>query len=540
MARTYKKTAYKKRPEIQAKKFVMKYPASERQIAIGAKVVELLKHRGNANVKAVAGSGKTTACCYVVFDHIPKHFLKCALGGSIKILFTSFANAIVDSVKPYFANNANMEASGMHKLGKGSIYKSFGYHKVDNSGYKVQNILTENWPSIFDAWNCGDEEEKSKRFSACSAMKKLIHFIKVSLTDPSDEVAVLDLVYHFGIDLEGQEAALLAVLPKAIEINDANTSFIDFDDMLRFPIIYNLKMPQYDLVIGDEDQDYSTVMHLLIAKMIEDGGVFLGVGDEFQAIYGFAGADCDSVRNLVKTLNCEELLLDVNYRCGKSIIKHAQGINPIIQPWENSPEGAVISMKYEDAIESGIPGDMFIHRKNPPLIGPCYRKIRDKTPATIKGNDVSEMIVNLHKKVCKKAKNIPDADSMITDYYDREFARLEKSKYSSKSTYEALSNKVEILKEFYNVCSEEGHGPDHVPKMIESIFSKDIKAGHVNFTTAHSSKGLEANRVVILDYPEIEINHPDMKDWQRKQERHAHYVAVTRAMKELVLVDPKE
>ena len=58
----------------------------------------------------------------------------------------------------------------------------------------------------------------------------------------------------------------------------------------------------------------------------------------------------------------------------------------------------------------------------------------------------------------------------------------------------------------------------------------------IKLSTIHRAKGLEADRVFILNFNELPYFKPNQKYWEREQEQNLKYVAVTRAMEELYLV----
>jgi ATP-dependent exoDNAse (exonuclease V) beta subunit len=59
-------------------------------------------------------------------------------------------------------------------------------------------------------------------------------------------------------------------------------------------------------------------------------------------------------------------------------------------------------------------------------------------------------------------------------------------------------------------------------------------------STAHKSKGLEANRVLILLPNKLPLKWQNQLEWQMKQELNLKYVALTRARKELIFIDMEE
>ena len=62
----------------------------------------------------------------------------------------------------------------------------------------------------------------------------------------------------------------------------------------------------------------------------------------------------------------------------------------------------------------------------------------------------------------------------------------------------------------------------------------------VVLSTAHKSKGLEADRVLILTPSNFPMITKYSKDWEIQQEYNLKYVAYTRAKKELVFIEMSE
>lgn len=62
----------------------------------------------------------------------------------------------------------------------------------------------------------------------------------------------------------------------------------------------------------------------------------------------------------------------------------------------------------------------------------------------------------------------------------------------------------------------------------------------IKLSTIHRAKGLEEDRIFILNYNEFPLNRLDQKDWEKEQELNLKYVAVTRVKKELFLVESED
>jgi superfamily I DNA/RNA helicase len=58
----------------------------------------------------------------------------------------------------------------------------------------------------------------------------------------------------------------------------------------------------------------------------------------------------------------------------------------------------------------------------------------------------------------------------------------------------------------------------------------------IKLSTIHRAKGLEANRVFILNFDDLPVFKPNQKEWERMQEENLKYVAITRTLNDLYLV----
>jgi DNA helicase II / ATP-dependent DNA helicase PcrA len=98
-----------------------------------------------------------------------------------------------------------------------------------------------------------------------------------------------------------------------------------------------------------------------------------------------------------------------------------------------------------------------------------------------------------------------------------------------------LKDKLEAIRHCY-YSLEELDSIDDVSKAMKRLFSKDSKDGWVDLSSVHKAKGLEANRVFILHPDKLPLERAGQQDWEKQQEQHLHYVALTRAKQELWFV----
>jgi hypothetical protein len=82
-----------------------------------------------------------------------------------------------------------------------------------------------------------------------------------------------------------------------------------------------------------------------------------------QAPIGEVTADADAMALVAVDWNALRMPLSINYRCSKSVVRHAQTMVPDIEPWENAPEGSVETVD-EFKITDFLPTDAMICRVN--------------------------------------------------------------------------------------------------------------------------------------------------------------------------------
>src|SRR5690606_6315003 len=102
-----------------------------------------------------------------------------------------------------------------------------------------------------------------------------------------------------------------------LKISDNNLRIIDYEDMLRLPVLSgNIKpLPTSALVVLDEVQDYSPLMFSFLLKLVEPGTTVLMIGDPSrQSLQQFSGASPALFNVMADYFNCVRLRLTVNRR----------------------------------------------------------------------------------------------------------------------------------------------------------------------------------------------------------------------------------
>ena len=176
-----------------------------------------------------------------------------------------------------------------------------------------------------------------------SIMKRVMKQLKVSAEriTPSEVLQEIsarksELEGPEGINDDAKEAPLLRVLYKAYQDTLAKETLLDFDDLLfravelfeKHAAVLEKYRRRYRHIFVDEYQDTNTAQYrlvrLLVARVEKSITV---VGDDYQAIYGWRGADYRNILNFTKDYpNARVVKLEQNYRSTQKILDAADGI----------------------------------------------------------------------------------------------------------------------------------------------------------------------------------------------------------------------
>jgi DNA helicase II / ATP-dependent DNA helicase PcrA len=472
---------------------------------------------GNAVIEAVAGSGKTTT----ILDSL--------LLTTGKVLFTAFNQSIAAELQKRAPKHVRVAT--LHSLGLKSIRRSTPFFDVDSSNEKINSIVQAHFEDEIPS------EEMKKVYEMRSLAKRTVSLVKATLTNEVDLLAVQKMMEQYGIesdDLDENDMFRIASqVPLMIDACKKDRDRVDFDDMIWFPVVFDLKIEKFDWVFVDECQDMNRCQLELILRAGGPSTRFCCVGDRRQAIYGFRGADTEAMQNTVDRLKATVFPLSITYRCPTKHVEMAKEIVPHIEARPEAPEGTVGYLKFGEALQLMTHWDLVLCRTNAPLVRVAFSLIRIGKKAVIRGKDIASGICSLVKKIGGKNSSVMPIDTFLgklDKYFEGELAKLEKAK---KSTI-VLSDKVETI----CVMAEDVSNVKQLLDKTASIF--DDAAQGVVCSSVHRAKGLEANRVFIVA-PEL-MPHPMAEQaWEVEQEHHIRYVALTRSKSELYFVElPRE
>jgi DNA helicase II / ATP-dependent DNA helicase PcrA len=373
---------------------------------------------------------------------------------------------------------------------------------------------------------------------ARSAVLKLVGLMKASALMPdAPRDALLDIIGHFDIEWDDDSLTdddIIRLARQLLAANNEDTGTVDFDDMLYFVHVFQVKLDTYDYVLVDEAQDTNEIQRVILRKMMGPHSRLVAVGDDAQAIYGFRGASHDSMDLIRDDFDCETLPLSVSYRCPTSVIRAAQQFVPDITARDNAPEGTVTTVT-SFKLSTFLPTDLLVCRNTAPLVTVAYKMLAARQPCKILGRDIGRGLTSLIKKLAGKRTTLAELPDKVLAYQERETATAMKRRQESKA--QSIADKCESIMALIDgmTDSDRTRGIPGLIAIIESLFS-DNGPNVTTLCTVHKAKGLEAPRVFILD-PKLMPSKYARQEWQQVQERNLQYVAVTRALNDLVYLD---
>lgn len=183
----------------------------------------------------------------------------------------------------------------------------------------------------------------------------------------------------------------------------------DFEDLIE-KVLKKLKADKtflgllkekYKYVIVDEYQDTNSIQRELLKILIGTSGNIMAVGDDYQSIYGFRGADFENILRFGKDFPASQMIkLEKNYRSSDEIIDYTnkisenfllkynkrvkgtrrRGENPHIVSFLNEEkQGEFICRKIEELKEKGISyGEVAILYRNKYIVHKLRKIMKEK------------------------------------------------------------------------------------------------------------------------------------------------------------------
>ena len=497
----------------------MDFTASASQQAYFTWIVD---GEGNAVVEAVAGAGKTTT------------ILKGLDLMSGDVFLGAYNSKMADELKERCAGRKGVYASTFHSAGFKQLKFSFKTAQLRVDKDKCTKIA---------GWIAADRPDLSPLIPTAvgivSMAKQRGIAALVAAGNPNDPAVWQDMIDHFDLLADAPETIrvdqVIAFSRAILKRSNDNLSSIDFDDMVYMPLLKRLKMLKHAWVLIDEAQDTNPTRRALAAAMLKPGGRLVAVGDPHQAIFGFTGADNDSLDLIAHQFNATKLALTVSYRCPRSVVAVAREYVSHIEAADTAPEGLVIDLDYKAVVERAQAGDAILCRNNKYLVKTAFALIREGKAAKIEGRKIGNGLVHLAQRF--KAKSLHTVKEKAEEYRVRQIEKAYAKKQETK--IDDINDLVDTLQIIIDRCLAVNSNATLVDltELVFSMFGDDVTAADVvTLCSVHRSKGLEWHTVFVLGLNELMPSPNATMDWARQQEINLQYVAVTRAKDTLVIV----
>lgn len=537
-------------------------------------------------VEARAGTGKTTTLIEGLrrvkgeptpgFIPSPQQAavfeqMELSRGKANTICFVAFNRSIADELVHRVPRGC--DAMTMHKMGLRAVTRALpdllGFN-LDDANLVVPKIVASLMGS-----SLADVRRDPRQRPVLSLVDQFVSLCKMNLISTGDIVQrpggqevydwrppLLRLADEYDIELNGQLDAVVQLVPNALLRckNPTSTQGFNMDDMIWLPVILDLPVTRYDLLLVDEAQDLNRCQQALAQKA---GCRLVLCGDPRQAIYAFAGADSESMSRMEQELKsrgrgthagergCVTLPLTVTRRCGQAIVEEARKIVPDFEAHESNPEGRIYRMHMR---EGAIPtngnymdhvteGDLVLCRVNSRLISQCLRFFKAGRRAYIQGKkDVAKGLVSLIERLADVGCDVANLITNLDAWHSSEVAKEQAKELPSENKLEDLTDKRACIMAMCDSLQATDPARLVVTK-LEALFSDAKQQEGTRLSSIHKAKGLESKRVFLLSLPSKKEDMPPawVRVWARSakdraQEMNLLYVAITRAIEELIYV----
>lgn len=463
---------------------------------------------------AMALSPKTATICMVAFN---------------RVIAKELEERVPEGVK----------ASTMHSLGFSTVLKNYG--RVGVNEHRCRNIILELAGRYPDDLRRSEDDLMRRNRLLIKATEELVGMCKMNMVDPEDQETIISIASYY--EIEGVNAEVLELVPRVVQraLDVRRDMTVDYNDQIWLPAVQNLTFVQYDVLIGDETQDWNKCQQTLAKKA---GRRIIMVGDRNQSIYAWMGADANSMDRMEQELSasdrgCIILPLTQTRRCGKTIVEECRKIVPEFEAHESNPEGLISHALYpskEVPVEKSFmasvkDGDMILCRCNAPLVSTCFRFLKIGRKAQIQGRNIGQGLISTIKKL--NASSIQDLSGKLDDWSNREIAKERAKQNPNENKIINITDRVDCLRMFM----QDQPTVQAVIGRIEAIFTDNKDNPGIKLSSIHRAKGTEADRVFLLQLKGASVPHPMAKsDWAKEGERCCLYVALSRAIHELTYV----
>ncbi len=520
---------------------------------------------GHGIIDAVAGAGKTTT------------IMECAryIPEDATALFCAFNNSIASEIRKKFQKRgmSHIVVKTMHALGLQILNENSHIgEKAKLQNNKYETLLRS--PDLEEKFNPFIAQMSGERGGSFDHLfrRRLLNInqkFRLTLCGESFE-EFREMVLKFRIfrgrapeqllSPEEKEQARINLMAfqecNRILLNAGNLLaqeklIIDYTDMLYLPHLWRQQpFNKFHFLFVDECQDLSRSQFAIAAKYAKSNGRILAVGDPYQSIYGFTGADTESFERVQRYTQATPLTLTHSFRCPKKVIELAQKIRSDITGVKEE-EGVVLEIDYDEFYKQLKPEDMVLSRFRMPLIRVLLKLINQEIKVFVNHAEVLEIVNELkslfteeewqtpitsypNQFITLRGKVIARRGEMIEKEY--EWVTDPAVRYAIiKREVEHLRDVMLSLTNSYLRWQEFCQTPFEIVAQLKERMTD--RKGAVVLSTIHRAKGLENRRVFLLEANRLPHMPSGAQKWEYIQEKNLLYVALTRSLQELYLIN---
>ena len=457
-------------------------------------IVEFVqKCPNNLGVVARAGAGKTSTIIEMAE----------ALYGT-RALCLAFNRGIADTMRerlPRNCTSTTLHSFGFKTWGK-SIRARLEVDKYKNSRLMEQYINAVDPEERWD-W----DSEVTQEMPKIMAQGKMLGFVP-------DDVDDVDAIYDEEEFFRSIEFKLMPKQRRAIvdaskeSWQEALDGKVDFDDMILCATVYrDAAFGVNPVTFVDEAQDLSALNHRMIEKIVGANRLII-VGDPFQAIYAFRGAEERSMGVLMKQFSMEERRLTVSFRCDSAIVENAQWRAPDMKWRADAGIGSVDEL---DAwTERDIPDDSaIICRNNAPLVDVYMNLLRAGRKPVLGNKDTLYQVLKILQSLSS------DHTTTLETMFEL-INQWEKDAIEKRVAEDAKASMADLASTMRVICRRHAT----LGAAVQYMQAVVNQPGNILLSTIHKAKGLEFDHVYILDKELLAKDGQDL---------NLRYVAETRA-----------
>lgn len=480
------------------------YPLSDEQRAI----FEAIGRGESVASDSCAGSGKTHTAdaCVVAWD------------GEVHLI--PHARSLMTAQAEKFAGFANVHVVNAHSRGK----RLLGKVTVDDKKLEdiAKRIIEDNIPL-------------SKKLAGLAKYAKIE---SVGVWENALSITEVAAKYNFALTEKEQSyiekhhdgASMEELVKEILKLSDSDLRIIDYEDMLRLPVISgNINpLPKSALVVLDEVQDYSPLMLSFLLKLTAPGTTVLMIGDPSrQSLQQFSGASPQLFDIMADYFNCVRLRLTVNRRCAKAIVAAAPHKGDM-KALDDAETGIVETLPAQTVINDIMAGEYqsfaLLSETNAPLVQLGTKLILEGIPVRIRMGKIDKLIMRYaYKHIVNRKLQVGDIfPLMLEEIGEMAGEGIDVGEFSD------IAKVIGALEEY---CLSKGilkttwvnRRPCHPIQQALSIITQGNEG--ITLMTGHVSKGLEFHTVFYLP---SKMRAPET-DWQKHQNDCLAHVIATRA-----------